>query len=163
MNHGGDGIRVECPPIGSNPIPEEAGLRTQHCFVSSYIPSTRSQIISLRDLNIETWIMDILRPEIYISEWLVEGVDLIKLVDLEHVILRFIQDEWCDFIKKKVCSYPFLHMFIILVSVFSFYDFFHILLDSLHQTHRYSLANIFQLLYFFLAHLYPLQLILTTN
>ncbi|KAG0716164.1 F-box only protein 27 [Chionoecetes opilio] len=69
VQHGGNGLKVECPPSGSNAIPEKAGLPTQHCFVSSYTPCVRSQTIILKSHKIEPWIMDILRPEIHVSEW----------------------------------------------------------------------------------------------
>lgn len=72
VRHGGDNLIVECPPVGSDIIPEEAGLPTQHCFVSSYFPCLRSQTITLKSLRIEPWMMDILRPEIKVSEWLVK-------------------------------------------------------------------------------------------
>lgn len=69
VKHGGNDLIVECPPVGSDSIPEEAGLPTQHCFVSSYVSCYRSQTITLKGLGIEPWMLDILRPEIKVAEW----------------------------------------------------------------------------------------------
>ncbi|KAK7077221.1 hypothetical protein SK128_020671 [Halocaridina rubra] len=67
--HGGDGVIVEETPAGSDPIPEEAGLPTQHCFVTSYRKGRRLQVIDLISLGFTPSIMDILKPRIEISEW----------------------------------------------------------------------------------------------
>ncbi|XP_045127924.1 F-box only protein 27-like [Portunus trituberculatus] len=69
VQHGGNGLDVENPPIGSNLIPEEAGLPTSHCFVSSFTPCIRTQLIKLKDHNLQPWMMDILQPKIEVSEW----------------------------------------------------------------------------------------------
>lgn len=69
VRHGGNGLDVEMSPIGSNPIPEEAGLPTNHCFVSSYTPCIRTQHIKLKNHNLQPWMMDILKPKIEVSEW----------------------------------------------------------------------------------------------
>ncbi|KAK4294939.1 hypothetical protein Pmani_032471 [Petrolisthes manimaculis] len=69
VGHGGDRIVIECPPVGSDEIPREASVPTQHCFVTSYYPGTRIQVIDLEKRGINAWIMDILKPEIHISEW----------------------------------------------------------------------------------------------
>ena len=78
VKHGGNGLDVEIPPIGSDLIPEEAGLPTNHCFVSSFAPCTRTQFIKLKNYNLQPWMMDILQPKIEVSEWLVENPDFIK-------------------------------------------------------------------------------------
>lgn len=92
VKDGGDRLIVECPPVGSDSIPEEAGLPTQHCFVSSYFSCFRSQTITLQGLGIEPWMLDILRPEIKVSEWLVEGnvylIFLLVFLVTEFLILN---------------------------------------------------------------------------
>lgn len=69
VRHGGDGLCVESHPVGSDPIPEEAGLPTQHCFVTSYGKCTRLQDVDLQKLGFNSFIMDMLKPKIIISEW----------------------------------------------------------------------------------------------
>lgn len=65
----GQMVIVQCPPFGSDPIPEEAGLPTQHCFVSSYTWCHRHQEISLEECGFPPWMTDTLKPKIHISEW----------------------------------------------------------------------------------------------
>ncbi|KAK8391325.1 hypothetical protein O3P69_017142 [Scylla paramamosain] len=69
VKHGGNGLDVENAPVGSNLIPEEAGLPTQHCFVSSFTPCTRTQMIKLENHKLQPWMIDILQPKIKVSEW----------------------------------------------------------------------------------------------
>ncbi|RXG72737.1 F-box only protein 6 [Armadillidium vulgare] len=70
VQHGGDNIIVEETPFGCDPIPEESGLPTQHCFVSSYALCKRSQSVSLyRDLGFKPFVLQVLEPSLIISEW----------------------------------------------------------------------------------------------
>lgn len=71
----GDKMIVECPPVGTKELPEDAGQPTQHCFVTSYGECIRSQGISLRCLGIDNWMMEILKPQIHISEWVAARFD----------------------------------------------------------------------------------------
>lgn len=69
VKHGGDKIIVEDVPAGSDPIPDEAGLPTQHCFVTSYSTCIRIQVINLESIGLDPQIVDILKPKVHISEW----------------------------------------------------------------------------------------------
>ncbi|XP_047497677.1 F-box only protein 6-like isoform X2 [Penaeus chinensis] len=67
--HNKNMITVESTPIGSDPIPEEAGLPTQHCFVTSYMMSCRTQTFTLNKLGISPKLMDLVKPDIYVCQW----------------------------------------------------------------------------------------------
>nr|XP_053645173.1 F-box only protein 27-like isoform X1 [Cherax quadricarinatus] len=69
VKHGGDGMIVEDHPVGTDPIPAEAGLPTQHCFVTSYGICSRLQVINLESIGFDPHVVDILKPAIHISEW----------------------------------------------------------------------------------------------
>ncbi|XP_042212332.1 F-box only protein 44-like isoform X2 [Homarus americanus] len=122
VRHGGDKMIVEDTPTGSDLIPEEAGLPTQHCFVTSYIASSRCQVVNLEHLGLDPCVIDILRPEIHISEWvsarwdchskstiavLLKGADDTQQVDItwnsrtDDVICR----QWYK-MQKVVADYP---------------------------------------------------------
>ncbi|XP_027219715.2 F-box only protein 44 isoform X1 [Penaeus vannamei] len=62
-------IAVESEPVGSDPIPEEAKLPTQHCFVTSYQSSSRTQSFTLSERGLSPELMDLLRPKIYVCQW----------------------------------------------------------------------------------------------
>ncbi|XP_042872993.1 F-box only protein 27-like isoform X2 [Penaeus japonicus] len=66
--HNRNMITVESEPIGSDPIPEEAGLPTQHCFVTSYMISCRTQTFNLKKLGITPVVMDLMKLKIYVCE-----------------------------------------------------------------------------------------------
>ena len=68
VQHGGNDLIVEDRPIGSDPVPEEASP-TQHCFVTSYMRCIRSQTIRLEKIGVSPWVMDNIKPDIYVCEW----------------------------------------------------------------------------------------------
>ncbi|CAL4212707.1 unnamed protein product, partial [Meganyctiphanes norvegica] len=70
IKHGGDGLIVEDPPEGSDLIPEEAGLSSQSCFVTSHGECERMQQIDLHCVGVSPWVMKVLKPRITASEWM---------------------------------------------------------------------------------------------
>ncbi|XP_068230455.1 F-box only protein 27-like [Palaemon carinicauda] len=120
--HGGDGLIIESPPCGTVPIPEEAHLSTQHCFVSSYGLCRRQQVIDLKHLKITPMVLRKLKPKFIISEWVSARWDcrsesklLVEFVgrkNTEAVKLEWssddenvVQNEWYE-VKRTVTDYP---------------------------------------------------------
>ena len=99
IKHGGDGIIVENTPIGSNPIPEKAGLPTQHSFVTSYRECQRMQEVDLKDLGVTPDVMNLLKPCITVSEWVCARVDCDSWAELTVMLLKN-KEVVC---KRKVC------------------------------------------------------------
>ncbi|XP_075244673.1 F-box only protein 44-like isoform X2 [Convolutriloba macropyga] len=63
------GFSVEERPIGAEPIPEEAGVPTQHCFVTSYHTGVRRQLIDIGKYKMKDGVMQLLKPSICYSQW----------------------------------------------------------------------------------------------
>lgn len=120
--HGGDGLIVESLPAGSDPIPEEAKLPTQHCFVSSYGLCSRRQVIHLPSLRITPVVLKKLKPKFIISEWVSSRwdcrsesrltVDFIGRKSTKTINLGWSSDDddvvqrhWYE-VKKTVTDYP---------------------------------------------------------
>ena len=62
-------MEIENPPQGSDPVPEEANLPTQHCFAGTYFTASRAQRIKLKNFNISPEALALFRPTIRVSEW----------------------------------------------------------------------------------------------
>jgi len=88
IKRGGDGIIVEEPPIGADPIPDEAGLPSQHCFVTSFSECKRMQQIDLQSLGVTPWVMNTLKPRISASEWVTSRWDCDSWSELTLLLLR---------------------------------------------------------------------------
>lgn len=65
MENGGDGWKYEETPGGADPLP----LEKQGCFVTSYGPCTKKQIINLVGEGVLPVILDNYKPDIEVSEW----------------------------------------------------------------------------------------------
>merc|ERR1712226_103588 len=67
VNH--PGFAIQKTPHGSLPIPEEVGVPTQHCFVTSYHRGRRTQKVDFTPYNIREGVMELLKPTIRYSQW----------------------------------------------------------------------------------------------
>lgn len=88
IERGRDGIIVEKSPCGTDPIPEEAGLPSQHCFVTSYTECRRMQQIDLHSVGVIPWVMKVLKPRITASEWVSARFDCDSWTELTLSLLR---------------------------------------------------------------------------
>jgi len=63
-SNGGDQFAVEKPPVGcGEPSPRDT------CFVTSFHSCSKEQMINLKEVGAAPSFMDLLQPEIVISEW----------------------------------------------------------------------------------------------
>lgn len=65
IENGGDGWKYEEIPHGADPLP----LEKQGCFVTSYGPCTKKQVINLVREGVLPVILDNYKPDIEVSDW----------------------------------------------------------------------------------------------
>jgi hypothetical protein len=65
INSGGDGWIVECPPVGTPPLPEDPIFNGKnYCFVTSYNKCSKYQIVNLIEEGFSEYLLDNLQPVI---------------------------------------------------------------------------------------------------
>ncbi|XP_001600314.2 F-box only protein 6 [Nasonia vitripennis] len=70
VNDGGDGWKVENPPVGVPALPDDPVFEgKQCCFVTSYDRCCKQQTIDLLDEGFTEYLLDNLQPTIKVSEW----------------------------------------------------------------------------------------------
>lgn len=71
LDEGGDRWKVENPPIGVSPLPNNEAIfkGNQFCFVTSYRRCTKAQVIDLEIEGLTSYVLDNLQPLIVVSEW----------------------------------------------------------------------------------------------
>ena len=70
--NGGNEWLVEKPPVGCENFPEDTDeevLRNNSCFVTSYHDCAKEQIIDLAAEGAPPEFMDVIKPNIVVSEW----------------------------------------------------------------------------------------------
>ncbi|XP_075244674.1 F-box only protein 27-like [Convolutriloba macropyga] len=80
--HSHHGFSIERKPIGTEPVPEEAGVPTQHCFVNSFSLGVRTQFIDLTKYKMRDAMMELLKPTIHYSQWVAARYDSASQADL---------------------------------------------------------------------------------
>lgn len=83
-NNGGDGWKVENPAGGADSIPD---TDCQFCFTTSYVNCEKFQSVNLSDYKITAKMMDIVRPQIKVSEWHAARWDCGSIYKLKVAIL----------------------------------------------------------------------------
>lgn len=69
INNGGDGIQVENPPDGADPVPDQPEFNNNTmCFSTSFHVCAMKQVVRVRN-RFHRKILDELKPTIYVSEW----------------------------------------------------------------------------------------------
>ncbi|XP_076057115.1 F-box only protein 6-like [Oratosquilla oratoria] len=97
-----NGMIVESPPVGSQPIPEEANLPSQHCFVGTYFKVKRYQKVDFKKEGITPWVLKVLQPKIEISEWVSARFDCGATHNIEVHI--YVDGSWNPVWSHKWCS-----------------------------------------------------------
>ncbi|XP_034934476.1 F-box only protein 6-like [Chelonus insularis] len=70
VSQGGDHWKVENPPNGVPPLPDDPVFEGhQSCFVTSYFTCTKRQIINLVEEGLSPYLLDTFQPPIVVSEW----------------------------------------------------------------------------------------------
>ncbi|XP_015929054.1 F-box only protein 27 [Parasteatoda tepidariorum] len=82
---GGDGLTVEDPPNGADPVPAEVG--STKCFATSYLPSEKHQVIDLVARGIHPDVIDCSKTKIEIGEWYAARFDCASFYKLDVFLL----------------------------------------------------------------------------
>ncbi|KAJ9578680.1 hypothetical protein L9F63_005104 [Diploptera punctata] len=96
LSSGGNGWRVENPPVGADILPcSEEFENLTSCFATSYHSCSKEQLIKLIDHGFTSWIMDKIQPDIHVSEWIAARFDSgcsyemkVELLDENNVLIR---------------------------------------------------------------------------
>lgn len=113
VSSGGDGWRLETPPCGTDPIPEETGVSS--CFATSYLNCSKEQLVDLWMSGLAPGLLDELQPNIEFGEWYAGRFAVGCIYELKAQLLdadknklselgcREITNEMSGAMWKKIC------------------------------------------------------------